>query len=107
MFLMTYLKFASNILSLDMGSFDEIHIVIVLGGKRLLWKPMGNDLVYSSLFIKMDVLGMNCEKRMIGSVIRALMRGRIVWRGHVLASILCLQCMKWMKKGKRVENITG
>ena len=57
MFLMTYLKFASNILSLDMGSFDEIHIVIVLGGKRLLWKPMGNDLVYSSLFIKMDVLG--------------------------------------------------
>ena len=48
MFLMTYLKFASNILSLDMGSFENIYIVIVLGGKRLLWKPMGNDLVYSS-----------------------------------------------------------
>jgi hypothetical protein len=42
------LKFASNILSLDMGSFEKIHIVIVLGGKRLLWKSMGNDLVYSS-----------------------------------------------------------
>jgi hypothetical protein len=50
MFLMTYLKFASNILSLDMGSFEKIHIVIVLGGKRLLWKPMGNHLVYSSLY---------------------------------------------------------
>ena len=50
MFLMTYLKFASNILSLDMGSFEKIHIVIVLGGERLLWKPMGNDLVYSSLY---------------------------------------------------------
>ena len=49
MFLMTYLKFASNILSLDMGSFEKIHIVIVLGGKRLPWKPMGNHLVYSSL----------------------------------------------------------
>jgi hypothetical protein len=49
MFLMTYLKFASNILSLDMGSFEKIHIVSVLGGKRLLWKPMGNYLVYSSL----------------------------------------------------------
>jgi hypothetical protein len=57
----------------------------------------------------MDVLGMNCERRMIGSVIviGALMRGRIVWRGRVLASILCLQCMKWMEKGKWVENITG
>ena len=50
---------------------------------------------------------MNCERRMIGSVIGALMSGRIVWRGHVLASILCLQCMKCMEKGKRVENITG
>ena len=50
MFLMTYLKFASNVLSLDMGSFEKIYIVIVLGGKRLLWKPMGNDLVYSSLY---------------------------------------------------------
>jgi hypothetical protein len=58
-------------------------------------------------FIKMDVLGMNCEKTMIGSVIGAVMRERIVWRGHVLASILCLQCMKWMEKGKRMENITG
>jgi hypothetical protein len=48
MFLMTYLKFASNILSLDMGSFEKIHIVIVLGGKRLPWKSMGNYLVYSS-----------------------------------------------------------
>ena len=50
MFLMTYLKFASNILSLDMDSFQKIPIVIPLGGKRLLWKPMGNHLVYSSLY---------------------------------------------------------
>jgi hypothetical protein len=49
MFLTTYLKFASNILSLDMGSFEKIHIVIFLGSKRLLWKPMGNYLVDSSL----------------------------------------------------------
>ena len=30
-----------------------------------------------------------------------------MWKGHVLASILCLQCVKWVEKGKRVENVTG
>jgi hypothetical protein len=40
MFFITYLKFASNILSLDKDSFEKIFIVIVLGGKRLLWKPI-------------------------------------------------------------------
>ena len=33
-----------------MDSFQKIPIVILLGGKRLLWKPMGNHLVYSSLY---------------------------------------------------------
>ena len=58
-------------------------------------------------FMKMDAFGDDMGEKMIGSVIGALMTGPIVWRGHVLASILCLLCMKWMEKGKRVENITG
>ena len=59
-------------------------------------------------FMKMDVFGDDMGEKMIGSVTGALMRGGpIVWKGHVLASILCLQCMKWMEKGKRAENVTG
>ena len=58
-------------------------------------------------FMKMDAFEEDLGENIIGSVIGALMRGPIVWKGHVLASILCLQCVKWVEKGKRVENVTG
>jgi hypothetical protein len=93
MFLMMYLRFASVILPLDVDSFEKICLVIFLGGKRLLWKPMVHviHLVYLSLclfiiffiykasavsnildldnFIKMDTLCWN-EGKFIESVIR-------------------------------------
>ena len=51
MFLMTYLRFTSVILPLDMDSFEKICIHIFLGGKRLVWKSMGFYLVVFVSFI--------------------------------------------------------
>jgi hypothetical protein len=48
--MVTYLRFARVILPLDVDNFEKICVVIYLGDKRLLWKPMGNDLAYSSLY---------------------------------------------------------
>jgi hypothetical protein len=99
---MIYLKFGSNTLSLDMDSFENI-----LGCKRLLWKPIGNYLVCSSLYhlstffifkaIAManiidfdsfrDAFGDGLDEKMIGIVIGALTMEEggvslIVWKGH-------------------------
>ena len=109
MFLVIYLRFTSVILPLDMASFEKVCIAICLGGKRLLWKPMGNDLVYSSRgsnfitffifkaidvsnvleidnFIKVNALWRVLGKESIESVIGALIRGCILWKEHVLAA---------------------
>ena len=53
------------------------------------------------------LMGMTWEKKWLEVLLGPSWGGPIVWKGHVLASILCLQCVKWVEKGKRVENVTG
>ena len=130
MFLMTYLRFTSVILPLDMDSFEKICIHIFLGGKRLVWKSMGFYLVVSSLywggdffifsifkasdvpsildlviFIKMDASWNDLGKKLSKSVTGAHMKGgRIVWRGQVSASGYSVRCVNWFAEWKRVET---
>ena len=127
---MTYLRFTSVILPLDMDSFEEIDVFIFLGGKRLVWKPMGFYLVVSSLyrggdfvifsifktsdvpsipdldiFIKMDAFWKDLEKKFVRKCDRGPHEGGcFVWRGQVSDSGYGLQCVTWPEEGKKVEK---
>ena len=45
------------------------------------------NILYFDNFIKIGPAGGDFGEKMIGNVLGALMRGRIVWKGHVLAAI--------------------
>ena len=62
MFLMSFFRFTSVILPLDVDSFKKSSLIIFLWGKRLVWKSMGFYLVYSSLYSGSHFVIFSCFK---------------------------------------------